>query len=72
MRVVGFWCLKEGVKGKQSAAEMLILGDLFGDGVGTVGLERVRCDNLVLGVEMREVGDVVREVCEELGWVAVK
>lgn len=43
------------------AAEMLILGDLFGRGVGTVGLERVRLDNRVLGVEMRDVGDVVRE-----------
>ena len=28
-------------KKKEEAVEMLILGDLFGDRIGTVGLERV-------------------------------
>ena len=49
-------------KKEEEAAEMLILGDLFGDRIGTVGLERVRSDNRFLGVEMREVGDVIGEV----------
>ncbi|KAL9064681.1 MAG: hypothetical protein Q9161_008724 [Pseudevernia consocians] len=78
MRVEGLRSLKEGVAGaasrvveaaqaKEGAAEMLILGDLFGQGVGTVGLERVRSDNRALDVKMRDVGDVVREVVTD--WV---
>ncbi|CAF9943314.1 MAG: hypothetical protein ALECFALPRED_011020, partial [Alectoria fallacina] len=47
---------------KREAAGLLILGDLYGEGVGTAGGEEVRAGNEALGVEMREVGDVVREV----------
>ena len=59
VRIEGLRVLKAG--GGEGAG-MLILGDLYGEGVGTVGEDRVRVDNEVLGVEMREVGNVVREV----------
>jgi len=49
-------------RGEGAGAGMLILGDLYGEGVGTVGEERLRVDNMILGIKRREVGDVVREV----------
>ena len=61
-RAEGLRLLGKGDDG--AGAGMLILGNLYGAGVGTVGGDRVGADNKALGVEMRGVGDLVREVLE--------